>query len=67
MFMIHHTVREDERECLDVKMYESLGRDEDGLVSHIRVYRDDAGRMVQRVLFRRAKRPSRGGSTQTNA
>ena len=53
MFLIHNTVREGDSECLDVKMYESLTRNEDGLVSHTRVYRDPSGRLTQRVLFRR--------------
>ena len=53
MFLIHNTVRENGKECLDVKMYESLGRDEQGLISHTRVYRDDEGNFSHRIMFRR--------------
>ena len=53
MFLIHNTVREAGKECLDVKMYESLSRDEGSLISHTRVFRDEAGRLSQRILFRR--------------
>lgn len=53
MFLIHSTVHEEGKECLDVKLYESLTQNEDGLISHTRVYRDDAGRLSQRILFRR--------------
>lgn len=53
MFMVNNTVHEAGRECLDVKMYESLTRNEDGLVSHTRIYCDEAGHYSQRVLFRR--------------
>lgn len=51
--MVNSTVHEEGKECLDVKMYESLTRNEDGLVSHTRVYRDEEGQYSQRVLFRR--------------
>ena len=53
MFMVQNTVRENGKECLDVKLYKSLSWNEDGLVSHTRVFRDDAGRLAQRILFRR--------------
>lgn len=55
MFMIHNSVYEDGKECLDVKMYESLSRDEKELVSHTRVYRDAQGKLSQRTLFRRGE------------
>jgi len=57
MFLIHNTVHEEGKECLDVKMYESLTRNEEGLISHTRVYRDEAGHYSQRVLFRRDTEP----------
>jgi hypothetical protein len=54
MFVIHNTVRDQGEDCLDVKMYETLTHNEDGLISHTRVYRDDAGKMTQRVLYCRS-------------
>lgn len=53
MFMIHNTVRENDQDCLDVKMYESFTRNEEGLVSHTRIFRDETGKMNHRVLYRR--------------
>jgi len=53
MFMIHNAVRENDQDCLDVKMYDSFTRTEEGLVSHTRIFRDESGRMNQRVLYRR--------------
>lgn len=55
--MVNNTVHENGKECLDVKMYESLTRNEDGLISHTRIFRDDTGHFSQRVLFRRATEP----------
>ena len=51
MFMIHNTVYEEGKECLDIKMYDSLSRDEEMLVSHTRVYHGEDGKLAQRVLF----------------
>jgi hypothetical protein len=53
MFMIHNTVREEDTEYLDVKMYESLTPNEEGLVSHTRIFRDEAGQMNEHVVFHR--------------
>lgn len=55
--MIQQIVHEAGKECLDVKMYESLARNEDGLVSHTRIYRNDTGRMAHKVLFCRETAP----------
>ena len=52
MFIIHNTVKDQGEDCLDVKMYED-SRNEDSLVSHTRVYRDKAGKMAERIIFRR--------------
>lgn len=62
MFVIHNTVHEDGRECLDVKMYESLTRSEESLLSHTRVYSDASGRLTQRILFRRGAESTPGGN-----
>ena len=53
MFMVHNTVHKAGKECLDVKMYDSLTRNENGLISHTRVYRDEEGHFSQRILYRR--------------
>ncbi|MDF7799829.1 hypothetical protein P4C99_10155 [Pontiellaceae bacterium B1224] len=53
MFMIHNTVREENIEYLDVKMYESSTPDEEGLISHSRIFRDETGKMNERVVFKR--------------
>lgn len=52
MFIIHNTVKDQGEDCLDVKMYED-SRNEGSLISHTRVYRDEAGKMAERVIFRR--------------
>lgn len=53
MFIIHNTVREEDTEYLDVKMYESFTSNEEGLVSHTRIFRDKAGKMNERIVFHR--------------
>ncbi|MBN2163759.1 MAG: hypothetical protein JXR25_11285 [Pontiellaceae bacterium] len=53
MFLIHNNIRVEGKECLDVKMYESLSRNEDKLISHTRIFRDDTGRMTENIIYRR--------------
>lgn len=52
MFIMHSTFKEQGADCLDVKMYED-SRNEASLVSHTQVYRDESGKLAERILFRR--------------
>lgn len=53
MFLVNTTVQDKGKECLDVKMYEMLTKDEGSLISHTRIFRDDSGQLAERILFRR--------------
>lgn len=52
MLTVHQIVHDNGVECLDYKMYESFSTSEDGLLLHTRIFRDPAGHLTQRILYR---------------